>query len=229
VLKDLGLGVRDRTGRLVPVDDGRLDPIWAVCGELGIPVAIHVSDPVAFFQPLDATNERHEELVAHPDWHFHGRDYPSKDAILEARDRVFARHPRTTFISLHMGNYPEDLGRVGAMLDRFPNVMIEVGGRVPELGRQPRQARRFFVKYQDRVLFGTDHGLFAHNGFGRVVYRNYFRFFETADEHFDYYGAPGSGRWKIYGLELPPEVLAKLYHQNFDRLMARVKPVNPGS
>ncbi|MGH7950029.1 MAG: amidohydrolase family protein, partial [Candidatus Binataceae bacterium] len=141
VTKELGLRVRYKSGKLLTVDDPKLDPIWAECGRLGIPVSIHVTDPEAFFHPLDNTNERFEELVDNPDWLFYGPQFPSKEAILEARNRMFARHPNTTFISLHVGNWPEDLDYVSDVLNRNPNVMVEFGAREAELGRQPRRAR----------------------------------------------------------------------------------------
>ena len=157
LLKDLGLGVRDKSGKLIAIDDPRLDPAWEECGRLGIPVFIHSGDPEAFFLPIDATNERYEELIEHPDWSFYGRDYPGLQSLLEARNRVFAKHPHTTFVSLHMG-WPENLDWVQSMLDKYPNVMVEFGAREAELGRQPRRTRDLFMKYQDRVMFGTDNG-----------------------------------------------------------------------
>jgi len=217
VLKDLGLGVRDRSGKLITVDDPRLDPIWEECGRLGVPVAIHVSDPEAFFHPTDATNERYEELTEHPDWSFYDHDFPTKEAILAARDRVFARHPRTTFVALHLANWPENLDSVSALLDRLPNVMVEFGAREAELGRQPRRAREFFLRYQDRIMFGTDSPPEAE------TYRNYFRWLETDDEYFDYAGYPGQGRWKIYGMKLPEEVLRKVYNANAERMFAHFR------
>src|SRR5437016_12648966 len=176
VLKDLGLGVRDKSGKLITVDDPRLDPVWEQCGRLGIPVSIHTSDPEAFFHPTDNTNERYEELIGHPDWSFYGKDYPSKEALLAARDRVFAKHPRTTFIALHVANWPENLEYVSSLLDKNPNVMVEFGARQAELGRQPTRAREFFLKYQERILFGTDSEV------TEAMYRNYFRWLETNDE-----------------------------------------------
>jgi predicted TIM-barrel fold metal-dependent hydrolase len=214
VLKDLGLGVRDKTGKLITVDDPRLDPIWEECGRLGIPVSIHVTDPEAFFYPTDGNNERYEELIEHPDWSFYGPQFPSKESILDARNRVFARHPHTTFIALHMGNWPENLDYVGRVLDQHPNTYVEFGAREAELGRQPRRAREFFLKYQDRIMFGTD------NGPDQGMYQNYFRWLETGDEYFDYWGYPGQGRWKIYGMQLPDSVLEKIYHLNADKLFA---------
>jgi uncharacterized protein len=215
-LKDLGLGVRDKTGKLIAVDDPRLDPIWEECGRLGIPVSIHTGDPEAFFHPTDAVNERYEELMENPSWSFYGPQFPSLEQLLEARNRVFARHPNTTFVSLHMG-WPENLDWVAQMLDQYPNVMVEFGAREAELGRQPRQTREFFLKYQDRIMFGTD------NGMDEVMYRNHFRWLETADEYFEYWGYPAQGRWKIYGLDLPDPVLEKIYHLNAERMFRQFK------
>ena len=215
VLKDLGLGVRDKSGKLIAVDDPRLDPVWAECGRLGIPVSIHVSDPEAFFHPIDNRNERYEELIEHPDWSFAGAQFPSKISILEARDRVIARHPDTTFVALHMANWPENLDYVAEELDRYPNMMVEFGAREAELGRQPKRSREFFLKYQDRIMFGTD------NGMDVEMYRNHFRWLETADEYFDYWGYPGQGRWEIYGMELPDGVLEKVYHRNAERIFGK--------
>ncbi|MBI1940963.1 MAG: amidohydrolase [Acidobacteria bacterium] len=217
ITKELGLRVRYKAGKLLTVDDPRLDPIWAECGRLGIPVAIHVSDPEAFFLPFDASNERYEELVENPDWSFYGPQFPSKEAILEARDRVFARHPNTTFIALHVATWPENLDYVSNLLDHCPNVVVEFGARQAELGRQPGRARRFFLEYQDRILFGTDAAV------QEELYRNYFRWLETADEYFDYWGAPEQGRWKIYGIDLPDEVLEKVYHRNAERVLSQFK------
>ena len=218
ILKDLGLGVRDKSGKLIAVDDPRLDPIFHECGRLGIPVFIHTGDPEAFFRPIDGNNERYEELIEHPDWSFYGSQFPSLLELLEARNRAFAKHPKTKFVSLHMG-WPENLPWVAGMLDRYPNAMVEFGAREAELGRQPRETRELFLKYQDRVMFGTDDTVDAE------MYRNYFRWLETADESFDYVGSPGQGRWKIYGLQLPDSVLEKIYHGNAERLFAEFKGV----
>ncbi len=221
ILKDLGLGVRGKDGKLIAVDDPRLDPVWEECGRLGIPVSIHISDPEAFFHPVDARNERYEELIEHPDWSFYGPRFPSKESLLAARDRVFARHPNTTFVALHMANWPERLDYVSEVLDRYPNVMVEFGARQAELGRQPRRAREFFLQYQDRIMFGTD------NGMSEEMYRNHFRWLETSDESFDYWGYPGQGRWKIYGMELPDAVLEKVYHSNAERMLGQFRGVAP--
>ncbi len=227
VLKTLGLYLRESvtTGPLVKVDDPRLDPMWEACGTLQMPVAIHTSDPEAFFLPTDRFNERFEELNNHPDWSFHDRDFPSNAELLAARNRVFARHPKTTFIALHVGNDAENLGFVSECLDRFPNMHVEIAARLNELGRQPRNARKFIEKYQDRIMFGTDavpHGTSTPQQiFGDALYEIYFRFLETEDEYFDYAPAPvpPQGRWKIYGLGLPEQILRKVYYENAARLL----------
>lgn len=227
VLKALGLVVRENDGKgpLLKVDDKRFDPMWDACGRLGMPVSIHVSDPEAFFLPSDRYNERYEELENHPDWSFHERDYPSNKELLDARNRVFARHPKTTFITLHVGNNAENLAAVGGNLDRFPNMQVEIGARIGELGRQPRTSRKFFDKYQDRILFGTDavpKGFETPQQiFGDQLYEIYYRFLETEDEYFDYAPAPvpPQGRWRIYGLGLPDAMLKKVYHDNAARIL----------
>src|SRR6202020_660429 len=158
ILKTLGLYLRENitSGALIPIDDPRFDPMWDICGNLGIPVAIHISDPIAFFRPIDRFNERYEELSNHPDWSFHGRDFPSNAELIAARNRVIARHPKTRFIVLHVGNFAEDLGNVTENLNRFSNMTVDIAARINELGRQPRTARAFFDRFQDRILFGTD-------------------------------------------------------------------------
>lgn len=227
VLKTLGLYLRENisSGPLVKIDDARFDAMWETCGSLGIPVAIHVSDPEAFFLPTDRTNERFEELNNHPDWSFHGHDFPSNAELLEARNRVIARHPKTQFVVLHVGNNAENLPYVGECMDRFPNMTVELAARVGELGRQPRMSRKFFEKYQDRIVFGTDA---VPNGtdtpqqiFCEALYEIYFRFLETEDEYFDYAPAPipPQGRWRIYGIGLPDEILKKVYYENAARLL----------
>jgi predicted TIM-barrel fold metal-dependent hydrolase len=217
VLKELGLGVHDATGKLITIDDPRLDPVWEECGRLGIPVFIHVGDPEAFFHPIDAHNERYEELIEHPDWSFYGPQYPSLPELMAQRDRMFAKHPHTTFAALHFGSWPENLDFVEKMLQKFPNVMIETGAREGELGRQPQRAQEIFMKYSDRIMFGTDEGA------GEAMYQNYFRWFETDDEYFPYAQYPQQGRWMIYGLGLPDDVLEKVYHRNAERLFAQFK------
>jgi predicted TIM-barrel fold metal-dependent hydrolase len=227
ILKTLGLYLRENitTGALVKIDDPRFDPMWDTCGQLNMPVAIHVSDPIAFFTPTDRFNERFEELNNHPDWSFYGGDFPSNAELLEARNRVFARHPKTQFIVLHVGNFAEDLQNVSENLDRFPNMTVDTAARIGELGRQPRTSRKFFDKYQDRILFGTDatpHGeAFPQQVFNDKLYEIYYRFLETDDEYFDYAPAevPPQGRWRIYGIHLPDTILQKVYNGNASRLL----------
>jgi predicted TIM-barrel fold metal-dependent hydrolase len=227
LLKTLGLFLREEitTGDLVKIDDPRFDPMWEACGSLNMPVGIHVSDPVAFFKPTDRFNERYEELNNHPDWSFHGQGFPTNAELLAARDRVFARHPQTQFIALHAGNFAENLDHVSASLDRFPNMTVDIAARIGELGRQPRASRKFFEKYQDRILFGTDaipHGdEYPQQLFGDKLYEIYYRFLETDDEYFDYAPAkvPPQGRWQISGIHLPDSVLKKVYYENAARLL----------
>jgi predicted TIM-barrel fold metal-dependent hydrolase len=215
VFKRLGLEYRDAQGELIPVDAPMLDPIWRACGELGLPVLIHTADPIAFFQPLGPENERWEELSRHPDWHFYGEEYPSREALLAARNRMIGRHPNTNFIGAHVANSAEHLAQVAEWLDRYPNLYIDPASRISELGRQPFTARDFLIRYADRVLFGTD-GPWPEQ---RV--EHYWRFFQTHDEYFRYSEKPfpPQGFWRIYGVDLPDEVLRKIYHENASRLI----------
>jgi len=225
ILKTLGLYLRDNitTGKLVKIDDPRFDPMWDVCGQLNMPVAIHISDPIAFFTPTDRFNERFEELNNHPDWSYYGRDFPTNAELIEARNRMMARHPNTRFIVLHVGNFAENLENVSQNLDRFPNMNVDIAARIGELGRQPRAARAFFEKYQDRILFGTDATPHVDNYpqqlFIDELYEIYYRFLETDDEYFDYAPAkvPPQGRWRIYGVNLPEPILLKVYNRNAAR------------
>jgi predicted TIM-barrel fold metal-dependent hydrolase len=216
--KSLGLGVRYKDGRFLPVDDPKLDPIWEVCAAYKRPVEIHTGDPGAFFTPLDRFSERWHELNQHPEWLFHGKDYPSRALLHAQRMRVIARHPATTFICAHMANDGEDLAEVGRWLDANANMYVDIDARISELGRQPYSTRRFILKYQDRIMFGTD------TVPSREAYRIYYRFLETDDEYFDPAGGHHrQGFWMIYGVFLPKEVLEKLYFKNAERLLVGLK------
>jgi predicted TIM-barrel fold metal-dependent hydrolase len=216
IWKDLGLSLRDANGELLRVDDERLAPLFEKAGELGVPVMFHIADPDAFFLPVDRFNERYEELAAHPDWSFYGSHF-SKDELLAQRDRIFARHPRTTFIAAHVAEHPENLAYVSRLLEENPNLYVDIGARTSELGRQPYTAREFFIKHADRILFGTDLVPEAE------MYRLHFRFLETADEYFDYPShASRQGRWKVYGLHLPDDVLRCVYRENALRLWSPI-------
>jgi predicted TIM-barrel fold metal-dependent hydrolase len=212
--KDLGLTVRDAGNRLLPIDDERLAPLFEKAAELRIPVMFHTADPDAFFLPIDPENERYEELAAHPEWSFHGSHF-SKSELLDQRDRVIARHPNATFVCAHVAESGENLARVTHLLETCPNVSVDISARASELGRQPYSAREFFLRFPDRILFGAD--LLPDES----MYRLYFRFLETADEYFDYPShASRQGRWNIYGLNLPDEVLRRVYRENALRLLA---------
>jgi len=219
VFKQLGLGYKDADGTLLKIDDPRWDPIWQACGELGLPVIIHTSDPAAFFDPIDRFNERWEELSRHPDWSFHGDEFPSRQELLDARNRVINRHPDTTFIGAHFANNSEDLSTVAKWLEEYPNLYIEPSSRISELGRQPFTARDFMIKYADRIMFGTD-GPWPEQRLGY-----YWRFMETHDEYFRYSEKipPPQGLWNIYGVKLPDEVLKKIYFENAAKLIPGVK------
>ena len=211
--KSLGLSYRYKNGKLMPIDDPKLDPVWETCAKYNRPVMIHTADPAAFFTPLDRFNERWHELNAHPNWLFHGERFPSREELLAQRNRAIARHPNTKFICAHFANNPEDVATVAKWLDSYPNMYIDIDARISELGRQPYTARKFFLKYQDRVMFGTD------TTPRREAYHTYYRFLETDDEYFDCAsGHHRQGFWMIYGVFLPKDVLEKLYHKNADRL-----------
>jgi predicted TIM-barrel fold metal-dependent hydrolase len=212
--KTLGLRHRYKSGKLMTVDDPKLDPIWEMCAKHNRPVIIHVSDPAAFFTPLDRFNERWHELNANPGWLFFGPQFPKREEILDALHRVIAKHPKTTFVNTHFGNNAEDLASVAKKLDELPNMYVDFDARISELGRQPFTARRFFLKYQDRIMFGTD------TNPRREAFRIYYRFLETDDEYFDCSASHHrQGFWNIYGIHLPREVLEKVYYRNAARLL----------
>ena len=215
VFKRFGLGYRNPDGSLIKIDDPRFDPIWAACGELNLPILIHTADPAAFFEPIGPTNERWEELVRHPDWSFAGGQFPTRDELLDARNRLIGRHRTTNFICAHVANCSEDLDRVAGWLDRYPNMYVEIASRISELGRKERSAAKFIGRYADRVLFGTD------GPWPEARLKSYWRFLETDDESFDYSekDPPPQGLWRIDGMRLPDEVLQKVYHGNAIKLI----------
>jgi predicted TIM-barrel fold metal-dependent hydrolase len=226
ILKTLGLGAREHgdAGPFIKVDDPRFDPMWEAAGAMRMPVMIHVSDPRAFFEPVDRFNERWEELHHWPEWSFHGPQFPSNLELQEARRRVMKRHPRTNFVCAHFAD-AEDLAYVSELMDDCPNMYVDFSARIAELGRQPRATGRFFERYQDRIVFGTDaiprDRRFPQQVFGEALYEIYYRFLETDDEYFDYAPArvPPQGRWRIYGLGLPDSILRKVYWENGARLL----------
>jgi predicted TIM-barrel fold metal-dependent hydrolase len=214
IWKLFGLHVKDQHGKLANVDDERLIPIWETAGQLGLPVLIHVADPAAFFDPIDETNERWEELGEHPDWAFTSPPFPPFMHLMNCFKTLVARHRNTTFIGAHVGCYGENLGWVGQMLDECPNYFIDISARLGELGRQPYTARRFFLQHADRMLFGAD------SGPDLDAYRLYYRFLESDDEYFNYNAGeiPQQGRWRVCGLYLPDDVLKKVYFDNAAKL-----------
>lgn len=214
IWKDFGLHVRDDKGVLVRVCDKRLDPLWNAASESKVPVVIHVADPVAFSDPLDATNERWDELHAHPDWQFPSPPFPSFLSIMEDFATLVARFPSLRFVAAHVSCYSENLEWVASLMERCPNLSVDISARISELGRQPYSAKKFIEKYSDRVLFGIGCGP------SLSAYRTYCRFLETDDEYFNYGEGdiPQQGRWQIYGLNLPVNVLENIYYNNAARL-----------
>jgi predicted TIM-barrel fold metal-dependent hydrolase len=208
--KSLGLSIKKPDGSRLKIDDPELDPIWDACARLGLPVFIHTADPQEFFQPIDNTNERWLELSLFADRRYPQDRFPSFETLMTERDNLFRKHPKTTFVAAHMGWHANDLGRLSKMLDEMPNLYTEVGAVLYDIGRQPRAARDFFVKYQDRILFGKD-------SFQPEEYPYYWRVFETKDDYFDYY-RPYHAFWKLYGIDLPDGVLKKVYFQNALRI-----------
>jgi predicted TIM-barrel fold metal-dependent hydrolase len=219
IFKGFGLELKNPNGSLAAVDDPRWDPIWQACGELGLPVLIHTADPAAFFLPIDETNERWEELHRHPEWSFHARQFPRREELLAALLRVVARHPKTTFIAAHVASSATDLQTAGEWLDQHPNLYLDIASRISELGRQPYTARKFFLRYADRILFATD------GPWPETRIHLYWRFLETWDEYFPYSEKefPPQGLWNIYGLGLPDAALKQVYRENAARLIPGVK------
>lgn len=237
--KRLGCYLRDKNNKLISVDDPKLDPVWKRCGELGLPVSIHISDPKAFWLPYNAKNERWVELKDHKSWWFGDpRKYPSREDLLEARNRVIARHPKTTFVCVHFANNPEDIDQVDKWLNKYPNMMVDLAARVPELGRHdPSNVRAMFTKHQDRIIFATDFMVYSKlilgsggdgagptDDDGVAFYEKHWRWLETHDEQFEHM-TPIQGDWKIDGIGLPPAVLRKIYFDNAHKLLVRALPL----
>lgn len=218
IFKSFGLTIKDESGRIVPIDDRRMDPVWDVLAQLGLPVLMHTADPAAFFQKIDGNNERWLQLARHPGWSFYGDEFPSREDLFEQREHVLQRHPDLKVIGAHVGSYADDLKSAAEMLDKYPNFYVEIAGRASALGRQPYSAREFMIRYQDRIMFGTDR---YPGRTDQPRYKIYYRFLETADEYFDYYDHPfpPSGEWKIYGLYLDDAVLKKIYYENAQRIL----------
>lgn len=237
--KRLGLYLKDKSGKLIAIDDPKLDPVWKKCGELGMPVSIHVADPKAFWLPYDENNERWIELKDHKSWWFgNPNQYPPRETLLAALDRVIAKHPETTFVAVHFANNAEDLDWVDKSLDRHPNMNADLAARIPEIGRHnPDAVRSLFLKHGDRILFATDFQAGDRNGILHLIlgsvgegpsptaddavvfFQKHWRFLETRDHNFDHM-TPIQGNWKISGIGLPPTALAKIYFSNAERLLA---------
>ncbi|MEP6749799.1 MAG: amidohydrolase family protein [Bacteroidota bacterium] len=221
IFKDLGLYVKDNKGKRVTVDDPRLDPIWAKAGELKIPVLIHTADPKPFWDPADEKNERWLEVTTHPDRKRGPNNPVPWETLIEEQHRMFKKHPSTTFIAAHFGWYPNDLTKLGLLLDAMPNVNVEFGAVIAELGRQPRAAKKFFEKYQERIMFGKDSWV-------PEEYATYFRVLETEDEYFPYH-KKYHAFWRMYGMGLPDDILKKIYYKNALRIIPHIdKSLFPG-
>jgi predicted TIM-barrel fold metal-dependent hydrolase len=233
IFKALGLAVRDTKGKLIPADSPKLAPLFDACGKLGLIVAWHIADPVAFFDPVNPDNERYDELKLAPDWSFHGQDYPRHAELIAAQDRVIRRHPNTVFLLIHFGNYPENIDYVDRLLDACPNVFVDTSARVPEIGRHPAdKVRSLFIKHQDRILFGSDFiagptgamqlgSVSEHEptvADAQVFFERHWRYFETRETQIDH-PTPSQGNWKVNAVGLPLEVLRKLYVTNAQKLL----------
>jgi predicted TIM-barrel fold metal-dependent hydrolase len=208
--KGLGLSITKPDGTRLRIDDPALDPVWDACARLNLPVFIHTADPQEFFEPIDNHNERWLELALFPGRRYPSDRFPSFDELMTERDNLFKRHPRTKFVAAHMGWHANDLARLGKMFDEMPNVSAELGAVLYDIGRQPRVAHDFFMKYQDRILFGKD-------AYEPSEYPYYWRVLETKDDYFDYY-RNYHAFWKLYGIDLPDPVLKKVYFANALRL-----------
>jgi predicted TIM-barrel fold metal-dependent hydrolase len=211
IYKSLGISSTDIEGKRITVDDPRLDAVWKKAGELKIPVIIHTADPKPFWQPLDENNERWLELVTHPERKRSDTQPAPWDTLIAEQHRLFKKHPKTTFIAAHFGWYANDLAKLGKLLDEMPNVVIEFGAVIAELGRQPKMAKQFFIKYQDRIMFGKDSWV-------PDEYATYFRVLETEDEYFPYH-KKYHAFWAMYGMGLPDDILKKIYYKNAIRII----------
>ncbi len=214
ISKSFGLTIKKPDGSRLRIDDPALDPIWEACARLNLPVFIHTGDPQEFWQPIDYRNERWLELALFPNRRYPADEYPSFEQLVEERNNLFRRHPKTTFVTAHLGWHAHELDKLGALFDELPNLYGEMGAVLYDIGRQPRAARKFFLKYQDRILFGKD-------SYQPVEYPYYWRVFETDDDYFDYY-RDYHAFWKLYGIDLPDDVLKKVYYKNALRIMPRV-------
>lgn len=211
IYKSLGLRNKDIDGNRIAIDDPRLDPVWKKCGELGIPVLIHAADPKSFWDPMNKDNERWLELKTRPRRKRSTTDPAPWQQIIDEQHRMFKKHPKTKFINAHMGWYANNLDRLGELMEEIPNMSVGIGAIIAELGRQPRRAKQFFIKYQDRILFGKD-------SWKPEEFPTYFRVLESADEYFPYY-KKYHAFWAMYGLDLPDEVLEKVYYKNAMNLL----------
>jgi len=218
IYKELGLRYKDAKGNLILPDDDRLKVIWDTAAEENLPVLYHIADPEAFFQPLSSENERIEILLNRPNWHFYGPEFPTRDKLFECQRKLLENNPHTTFILPHVASNPEDLEYVSKLMDSYSNFVVDMSARVGDLGRQPYSARKFFIKYADRILFGLDGTPTAE------LYKISFRFLETDDEYFSYRLETGKmiARWMIYGIFLPDDVLKKVYYENAIRILGQI-------
>lgn len=214
IFKNLGLSVKDNKGKRITVDDPRLDAIWSKCGELKIPVLIHTADPKPFWDAVDERNERWLEIVTHPGRQRGDNNPAPFEELIQEQHNMFRKHPATTFIAAHFGWYPNDLAKLGRLLDSLPNVVVEFGAVIAELGRQPIMAKQFFTRYQDRILFGKDSWV-------PDEYQTYFRVLETNDEYFPYH-KKYHAFWAMYGMALPDEILKKIYYKNALRIIPNI-------